>query len=126
MHTVALERAGILLCLLVTAVVSGCIQVPGLPWAVTAPEPVVGQWIAGEAPQTEFHMIFYENGTYLYAAYYLTHGGQIVKGNWTKTGPGQYTAQSTAGNATVWIYDPSADSVHISGMPLIRYSRYKG
>ena len=70
-------------------------------------------------------MIFFENGTYLYAVYSLSRGRQEEIGNWTKTGPGQYAAQSTTGNSTIWIYDRSADSVHINGVPLFRYSRYK-
>jgi len=121
-----LLSAGMLVCILVSVLAAGCIQVPGISWAGASPDPVVGQWIGGEPPQTDFHMIFYENQTYLYSTYYLKRGVLVEIGNWTKTGPGQYAAQSRTGNVTVWIYDSSADSVHINGMPLLRYTRYKG
>jgi len=126
MRADVLALSGILLCLFMAAAVPGCLWIPGLSWAGAAPDPVVGQWIAGEPPQTEFHMIFFENGTSLYAAYYLSRGGQVEPGNWTKTGPGQYTVRSRTGNTTLWIYDSSADSVHNNALPLLRYSRYKG
>lgn len=118
--------AGILVCVLASVLATGCIQIPGFHWVGSSPDPVVGLWISGEPPQTDFHMIFFENQTYLYSTYYLERGEQVEEGNWTKTGPGQYAAQSRTGNITVWIYDSSADSVHINGMPLFRFSRYKG
>ncbi|MDD1702008.1 MAG: hypothetical protein LUQ31_03390 [Methanoregula sp.] len=114
--------AGILVCILA----AGCIQIPGHSWMASSPDPVVGQWIGGEPPQTDFHMIFFENQTYLYSTYYLKRGEQIEQGTWTKTGPGRYTAQSRTGNATIWVYDSSDDSLYINGMPLFRYTRYKG
>ena len=44
---------------------TGCMQIPGFHWIGSSPDPVVGQWVGGEPPQTDFHMIFFENQTYL-------------------------------------------------------------
>ena len=118
--------AGILVCVLASVLASGCIQIPDFHWIGSSPDPVVGQWVAGEPPQSDFHMIFFENQTYLYSTYYLERGEQVELGNWTKTGQGQYVAESRTGNTTLWIYDSSDDSLHINGMPLFRYTRYKG
>lgn len=126
MSAVDPRMAGVLFCLLAIAAVTACIQVPGFPWTVAAPDPVVGQWVAGEPPQTDFHMVFFENHTYQYSTYYLQGGSQDETGNWTKTGQVQYTAESEAGNVTTWSYDPTADSVYINGLPLLRFTRYKG
>jgi hypothetical protein len=115
-----------LVCILVSVLVIGCMQIPGFHWIGSSPDPVVGQWVGGEPPQTDFHMIFYENQTYLYSSYYLERGEQVEQGNWTKTGQGQYVAESRTGNTTLWIYDSSDDSLHVNGMPLFRYTRYKG
>jgi len=118
--------AAMLVCILVSVLITGCMQIPGFHWIGSSPDPVVGQWVGGEPPQTDFHMIFYENQTYLYSTYYLERGEQVEQGNWTKTGQGQYVAESRTGNTTLWIYDSSDDSLHINGMPLFRYTRYKG
>jgi hypothetical protein len=60
MHTVAIISV-IVLCTLFTA---GCIQLPGIHILTNTPDPVIGQWIGGELPATDRHIIFYENQTF--------------------------------------------------------------
>jgi hypothetical protein len=112
--------------LLVAILIAGCIQLPGLHLISDTPDPVTGQWIAGEPPASELHMIFYENRTFYSIGFFLNRNDEIDRGTWTKIEPGRYSTQSYSGTITNWTFDPSDDSVCISGLPQLKYHRYKG
>ena len=51
----------IICCFLLTA---GCIQLPGIHILSNTPDPIIGQWVGGEPPATDRHIIFYNNVSY--------------------------------------------------------------
>lgn len=110
-------------CALLTA---GCIQLPGIHILSNTPDPIVGQWVGGEPPATDRHVIFYDNQTFLSADFYLNRGETTDSGTWTRTEAGLYTTRSVNGTVTGWVYDPSDDSVYMSRLPLKKYSRFRG
>jgi hypothetical protein len=112
-----------LLALLLTA---GCIQLPGWHLISDTPDPITGQWITGEPPASELHMIFYENRSFYSISFFINRGAEAERGNWTKIGPGQYSSQPADGGITNWTYDSSDDTVYASGLPQVKYHRYKG
>jgi hypothetical protein len=105
---------------------AGCIQLPGMHIVSNTPDPVIGQWIGGEPPASDMHMIFYENQTFFSLIFFINRGEAMDSGTWTKIEPGRYSTQSLSGEITNWTYDSFEDSVYISGLPLKRYYRYKG
>ncbi len=113
----------IVFCCILTA---GCIQLPGVHILSNTPDPVIGQWIGGEPPASDLHVIFYENQTFFSVDFFLNHGETTDTGNWTRIEPGRYSTQSVTGEITNWTYDPTEDSVFISTIPLRKYYRYKG
>ena len=113
----------IVCCFLLTA---GCIQLPGIHIISNTPDPIIGQWIGGEPPATERHIIFYENQTFFSVDYFLNRGETTDSGTWTRKEPGLYATQSVTGEITNWVYDSSDDSVYMSRLPLKKYYRFKG
>jgi len=113
----------IVLCVLISA---GCIQLPGMHILGNTPDPIVGQWIGGELPATDRHIIFYENQTFFSTDFFLNRGETTDSGNWTKKETGIYTIQSVSGEITVWVYDSFDDSMYMSRIPQMKYHRYKG
>ena len=122
MHS-GLIPSGIILCLVVTA---ACIQLPGFQVPDNTSDPIVSHWIGGELPLTDRHIIFYENRTYLSANFFLGGEETIESGTWTKKEKSLYVTSPGSGNITTWVYDSFDDSVYISGLPQLRYHRYKG
>ncbi|MHB8051992.1 MAG: hypothetical protein ACYDEZ_01625 [Methanoregula sp.] len=113
----------IVCCFLLTA---GCIQLPGIHIISNTPDPIIGQWIGGEPPATDRHIIFYENQTFFSVDYFLNRGETTDSGTWTRKEPGLYATQSVTGEITNWVYDSSDDSVYMSRLPLKKYYRFKG
>jgi len=106
--------------------IAGCIQLPGMHIISNTPDPVIGQWIGGEPPASDRHIILYENQTFIYTSFFLSSGETVITGNWTKKKPGFYSLQSVIGEITEWVYDPFDDSMYLSGLPQMKYHRYKG
>jgi hypothetical protein len=113
----------IVCCFLLTA---GCTQLPGIHIISNTPDPIIGQWIGGEPPATDRHIIFYENQTFFSVDYFLNRGETTDSGTWTRKEPGLYATQSVTGEITNWVYDSSDDSVYMSRLPLKKYYRFKG
>ena len=113
----------IVCCVLLTA---GCIQLPGIHILSNTPDPIIGQWIGGEPPATDRHVIFYENQTFFSVDFFLNRGETTDSGTWTRKEPGLYATQSVTGEITNWVYDSSDDSVYMSRLPLKKYYRFKG
>jgi len=106
--------------------IAGCIQLPGMHIISNTPDPVIGQWIGGEPPASDRHIIFYENQTFFSTSFFLNSRETVDTGNWTKKKPGLYSMQSVTGEITDWVYDPFDDSMYLSGLPQMKYHRYKG
>ena len=119
-------RGIVCICLFCSVLVAGCIQLPGIHSISDTPDPVIGQWIGGEPPASDRHMIFYENQTFFSMNFFINRGEATDTGTWTKTGPGRYSTQSVTGEFTNWTYDSFIDSVYISKIPQRKYYRYKG
>ena len=113
----------IILCLLLTA---GCIQLPGMHIISNTPDPIIGQWIGGEPPATDRHIIFYENQTFFSTNFFLNRGETTDSGTWTKKETGLYVTYSGTGELTDWVYDAFDDSMYMSELPQMKYYRYKG
>lgn len=108
------------------ALVSGCTMLPGYHIINDTPDPVIGQWISGEPPQSEMHIVFYENRTYLLQNHFINRDMIAESGKWTRIERGFYCAQSPGGGITNWTYDAFTDSVYIRDIPQQRYFRYRG
>ena len=117
-----------IICLIVfcSIVTSGCIQLPGMHILSNTPDPIIGQWIGGEPPASDRHMIFYENETFYSTNFFLNYGVTTDTGNWTKTDRGLYSTRSATGEITEWVYDASDDSLSMRRLPQMAYYRYKG
>jgi hypothetical protein len=106
--------------------IAGCIQLPGMHILGNTPDPIIGQWIGGEPPASDRHIICYENQTFFSTNFFLNRGETTDTGNWTKKEPGLYSLQSITGEITDWNYDSFDDSMYMSGLPQMKYHRYKG
>lgn len=105
---------------------AGCIQLPGIHILENTPDPVVGQWIGGEPPASDLHIILFENQSFYSTSFYLNQGMMTDCGNWTRAENNQYGLESVSGNVSSWIYDPFDDSLYETGLPQKKYYRYKG
>ena len=110
-------------CLVLT---TGCMQLPGIHIISDTPDPIIGQWIGGEPPETDMHVIFYENQTFFSLRYYISRGQRTDTGTWTKMERGSYSTQSVSGGITNWTYDSFSDLVYVSDIPQRKYYRYRG
>jgi hypothetical protein len=120
-------RKGLPVLLLVVSIMSaGCIQLPGIHVLENTPDPVIGQWIGGEPPASDLHVVMFENQSYYTTSFYLNQGEKTDQGHWTKREGGQYQLQSVSGNVSSWVFDPSDDSLYLTGLPQKKYYRYKG
>jgi hypothetical protein len=121
-------RTGILVLLIlaVTLLAAGCIQLPGVHILSIGPDPVIGQWVGGELPASDLHVILFENQTYMSRSFYLGQGEQTEYGNWSRGENGGLALQSASGNITSWMFDPSDDSIYLTGLPQRKYYRFKG
>ena len=121
-------QPGDIVCVIVCCVLlaAGCIQLPGIHILSNTPDPIIGQWIGGEPPATDRHVIFYENQTFFSVDFYLNRGETTDAGTWTRKEPGLYTTQSATGDITDWVYDSTDDSMYMSRLPLKKYYRFKG
>ena len=121
-------QPGGIVCVIVCCVLlaAGCIQLPGIHILSNTPDPIIGQWIGGEPPATDRHVIFYENQTFFSVDFYLNRGETTDAGTWTRKEPGLYTTQSATGDITDWVYDSTDDSMYMSRLPLKKYYRFKG
>jgi hypothetical protein len=113
----------IICCFFLTA---GCIQLPGIHILSNTPDPIIGQWIGGEPPATDRHIIFYENQTFFSTDFFLNRGETTDSGTWTRKGAGLYATQSVTGEITEWVFDSTDDSMYMSRIPLKKYYRFKG
>lgn len=105
---------------------AGCMQLPGIHILSNTPDPIIGQWIGGELPASDRHMIFYENQTFYSTNFFLSSGETIDSGTWSKKEPNLYEIRSVNGEITDWVYDSFDDSMYMSGLPQMKYHRYKG
>jgi hypothetical protein len=122
-----MKKGGILLMSVFCSIlIAGCIQLPGTHFFSDSPDPVIGQWIGGEQPASDRHIIFYENQTYYSSDFFINRGEMTDTGTWTKKEPGLYSTVSVSGETTDWIYDSFDDSVYMSGLPQMEYHRFKG
>ena len=106
--------------------ITGCIQLPGMHIISDTPDPIIGQWIGGELPASDRHIIFFENQTFFSTNFFLNRGETTDSGTWTKKEPGLYAMKSATGQITDWVYDSFDDSMYMSGLPQMKYHRYKG
>lgn len=122
-----MKKGGIILMFVFGSILmAGCIQLPGMHILSDTPDPVIGQWIGGEPPASDRHVIFYENQTYISTNFFINRGETTETGTWSKKEPGLYSIYSTTGETTEWVYDSFADSIYMSGLPQMDYHRYKG
>jgi hypothetical protein len=106
--------------------IAGCIQLPGIRVISDTPDPIIGQWIGGEPPETDMHMVFYENQTFFSLSFFISRGETTETGTWTKVDRNSYSTRSLTGEITNWTYEPWDDSVYASKLPQRKYFRYKG
>jgi len=120
-------RAGIfaILILIMLLLAGGCIQLPGVHILGNSPDPLIGQWVGGELPQSDLHVILYENHTYLSRSFYLNHGEKNDSGTWSRNDSGRIVLQSESGEITNWVYDPGDDSIYLTGLPQRKYYRFR-
>ena len=109
-----------------TILVAGCIQLPGMHVISDTPDPIIGQWIGGEPPVSDLHIIFYENQTFLSINFYLNRNQTIDTGTWTKEGSVRYSTRSVTNETTEWTRDSVFDEIYERGLPQKKYHRYKG
>ena len=121
-------RYGSIFCITVAwcLLMAGCTQLTGVHIISDTTDPIISHWIGGELPLSDRHIIFYENRTYFSVNFFLGGEEVIESGTWTKEEKSLYTTNSRMGNMTSWVYDSFDDSVYISGLPQLRYHRYKG
>ena len=121
-------KTGILISLLVFCCIlmAGCIQLPGIHLLANTPDPAIGQWIGGEPPASDFHIILFENRTYYTTSFYLNQEVKTDLGNWSRNENGQYSFHSVSGNVSSWVYDPTDDALYLTGLPQKKYYRFKG
>jgi len=112
--------------LVCTILIAGCIQVPGMHVISDTPDPIIGQWIGGEPPSSDLHIVFYENQTFLSINFYLNREQTIETGTWTKEKSGTYTTRSVTGETIEWTHDSVFDEIYERGLPQKKYHRYKG
>jgi hypothetical protein len=110
-------------CSILTA---GCIGFPGTHFFSDSPDPIIGQWIGGEQPASDRHILFYENHTFFSSDFFINIGEKNDKGSWTKKEPGLYSTKNVSGETTEWLYDSFDDSIYMSGLPQMEYHRFKG
>jgi hypothetical protein len=121
-------RAGIPVILIFTIILlaGGCLQLPGMHILRNGPDPVIGQWVGGELPASDLHVILFENQTYISRSFYLGQGEQISNGTWSRGDDGLIVLQSGSGNITSWMFDPTDDSIYLTGLPQRKYYRFRG
>jgi len=121
-------QSGVIISVIVfcAILIAGCIQLPGMHILGNTPDPIIGQWIGGELPASDRHIIIYENQTFFSTNFFLNRGETTDTGNWTKKEPGLYSMQSVTGEITDWMYDSFDDSMYMSGLPQMKFHRYKG
>ena len=121
-------QSGVIISVIVfcAILIAGCIQLPGMHILGNTPDPIIGQWIGGELPASDRHIIIYENQTFFSTNFFLNRGETTDTGNWIKKEPGLYSMQSVTGEITDWVYDSFDDSMYMSGLPQMKYHRYKG
>jgi len=124
----AIMQSGGIVCIILfcSIFVAGCIELPGIHIISNTPDPIIGQWVGGEPPQSDLHLIFFENQTFLSRNFFLNRAEVTDTGNWTKINPGYYTTQSVTGEIKDWMYDSFEDSVYVRKLPQMKYYRYKG
>ena len=122
-----MQPGGIISVLVVCLIlIAGCTQLPGMHILSNTPDPIIGQWIGGELPASDRHMIIYENQTIFSTNFFLNRGETTDSGTWTRREPGLYTMHSDTGEITDWTYDSFDDAMYMSGLPQMKYHRYKG
>ncbi len=121
-------RYGSIISLMVfcSVLAAGCMQIPGIHILSNTPDPIIGQWIGGELPASDRHMIYYENQTFYSTNFFLSSGETIDSGTWSKKEPNLYEIRSVTGEITDWVYDSFDDSMYMSGLPQMKFHRYKG
>ena len=121
-------QMGAIMCVIVFCVflTAGCTQVPGIHSISDTPDPVIGQWIGGEPPESDMHIIFYENRTFFSMSFFIRRGEETDTGTWTKIERGRYSTHSVNGEISNWTYDSWEDIVYLSNIPQRKYYRYKG
>lgn len=106
--------------------IAGCTQLPGIHIISDTPDPIIGQWVGGEPPETDMHVIFYENQSFVSVSFFIRRGVETDAGTWTRIDRGRYTSRTRSGEITNWTYDSFEDSVYVSTLPQRKYYRYKG
>jgi hypothetical protein len=119
-------RFPVLLLVLSSIVIAGCIQLPGLHILGNTPDPLIGQWIGGEPPASDLHVILFENHTYYSRSFYLGQTDKTGSGSWSRDESGSFLMLSVSGENTSWAYDPGDDSIYQTALPLKKYYRFRG
>jgi hypothetical protein len=105
--------------------IAGCVQLPGVHILGNTPDPLIGQWVGGELPASDFHVILYENHSYVSRSFYLNQGEKYESGIWARNDSGRFILQSGSGETTSWVYDPGDDSIYLTGLPQKKYYRFR-
>lgn len=106
--------------------IAGCVQLPGMHIVSDTPDPVTGQWIGGEPPESDMHVIFFENRSFFSVSFFINRGEAMDNGTWSRIERGHYSTRSVSGEITNWTYDSFTDSVYVTTIPMRKYYRYKG
>jgi hypothetical protein len=121
-----MQPGGIVCIILFSSVLlAGCTYLPGFHVISDTPDPLIGQWIGGEPPASEMHMVFYENLTFYSVNFFINRGEETDTGTWAKIERGHYSTHSVTGETTNWTYDSFGDSLYIRNLPQKQYYRYK-
>jgi hypothetical protein len=118
--------SGVCIILFCSVLIAGCFQLPGIHSISDTPDPIIGQWVGGEPPESDMHVVFYENRTFFSMIFFISRGKATNTGTWTRIDRGAYSTQSVSGEITNWTYDSWEDSVTVSKIPQRKYYRYKG
>ena len=90
------------------------------------PDPIIGQWIGGEPPSSDLHLIFYENQTFISTIFFKPWGNSCIPGTGQRYIPDSIQRNQSPVKQQNGCTDSFYDSLYMSKIPQMTYSRYKG